>query len=73
MTIRFETETLKAMFASKIEASELPTAEKSKLKEHLDTLSKESLSEASKFLIQQGLESLPNAVSWLGTLLGRAG
>ena len=69
VTVRFHADTIKALVLDKIESSEITQEEKSKLKQHLESLSGEAWKEAGKYLIGQGLHHLPDAIGWLYKLI----
>lgn len=70
VTIRLEADTLKALINARIDQSDLPVAEKSRLKKHLGSLSEAALKEATKELAKRGLDHLPDAIQWLQRLAG---
>lgn len=72
VTVRFHADTVKALLLDKIETSDIPKEEKSRLKKHLATLSGEAWKEAGKYLMQQGLHHLPDAVGWLYKMISHA-
>jgi hypothetical protein len=69
VTIKLHADTIKELLADKIDASDLPPADKSLMKKHLETLSAEAIKTVAKYLVQQGLDHLPDAARWLQTLL----
>ena len=69
ITIRLHADTIKSLLLDKVEASNISKEEKSKLRKHLDSLSGEAWKEAGKYLAQQGLHHLPDAVGWLYKLI----
>jgi len=54
----------------KIEASQLPAEEKSRLKAALQTLGHEAWSEVARRLATEALDHWPQAIAWLQTLRG---
>ena len=72
VTVRFHADTVRALLLDKIDTSDLPVEEKSRLKVHLASLSGEAWKEAGKYLMQQGLHRLPNAIEWLYKTLSHA-
>lgn len=70
LTIRFEPATLAALMQAKVDASNLPAEEKSRIKAALKSLSQEAWSEATKRLVSAALDHWPQALDWLQTLRG---
>jgi len=71
VTVRLEADTVRQLMEMKIEQSDLPAHEKSRLKEALRAASGEGLKELTRRLVQAGIEHGPNAIQWLSTLTGR--
>lgn len=69
VTVRLHADTMRDLLVAKIDGSDISPGEKDDLKHRLSRLSGEALKEASKFLIQQGIQQLPDAVQWLEKLL----
>ncbi|TCZ80373.1 hypothetical protein [Lysobacter sp. N42] len=72
VTVKLHTDTLKDLLRFRIEASSLPTEQKSWLRKKVDTLTDESLKAVAKSLVQQGLDNVPDLYRWLQTVLGAA-
>lgn len=70
VTVRLEAKTLEALLAARIDASDLPAPEKSRLKATLGSLSREALHEATRRLVSEGLDRWPEALAWLQKLPG---
>lgn len=70
VTIRIEAETLRNLLSARVDESDLPAAEKSRIKAHLAALSEAALKSATAELTKLGLAHLPNAIQWLRTLAG---
>jgi hypothetical protein len=69
VTVRIHTESIQQLLAAKIDASDAPEAEKSRIKGQIKKLPNAVLSEVTKQLVSRGVESLPNAFEWLQTQL----
>lgn len=69
ITVRFETETLKALLCNKVDTSDATEEEKSKIKHALRSLGDQGLKELTSELVKLGIQSAPGLVSWLGTAL----
>ena len=70
VTVRLHADTIKSLIEAKIEASSIPTEEKSRLRKALAHLSESRLQAATTDLVKIGLDHLPDAVHWLGSLAG---
>lgn len=70
VTVKLHADTIRDLLLAKVEESTLSSAEKSTIGKRLTALSGEALNEVARQLVQQGLQSLPNAVEWLRTLPG---
>ncbi|MBB1161481.1 hypothetical protein [Aquariibacter albus] len=70
VTMRLDSDTLRALLAERVDATDLPAAEKSRIKAALLGLGKEAWSEAARRLVCEGLDRWPEALSWLQTLRG---
>lgn len=70
VTVRFDAGALEALLASRIDASDLPSPEKSRIKAALQSLGREAWSEAAKRLVTEALDRWPQALAWLQTLRG---
>lgn len=70
VTVRLEAETLKALIAAKIDASDLPKEEKSKLKAWLQDLKEDGLKEVTKRLLDAALDQGPALLQLAQTALG---
>lgn len=70
VTVRLEAETVRQLMAGKIEQSDLPTHEKSRLLATLQSLPGEALKELTKRLVGAGIEHAPNVLKLLDTLTG---
>ena len=70
ITVRLPADTIRTLIEAKIEASSIPTEEKSRLRKALANLSEASLKAATTDLVKSGLDHLPDAVHWLRSLAG---
>lgn len=70
LTVRFAPSALAELAQARIEASDLPAEEKSRLKRALHSLGQEAWSEATKRLVGAALDHWPTALAWLRTLPG---
>lgn len=68
VTVRFEAETLKALLAARVDASDLPPEQKSKLKAKLQALGEDALKEVTKRLLSAALDHVPTAFQMLQSL-----
>ncbi len=70
VTVRFEPGALQALLTTRIDASDLPASEKSRIKAALQSLSREAWTQTAKRLVSEGLDRWPQALEWLQTLRG---
>lgn len=70
VTVRLHADTLRELLVARVEASELPPAEKKSITDHLRQLPEVTLKEATTTLVKAGLDRLPDAVEWLRRLGG---
>jgi hypothetical protein len=71
VTVRLEADTLKQLIAARVEASDAPEAEKSRIRDWLKSAGSEALSQATQRLVEAALDSAgPAAIRLLGTLAG---
>ena len=70
ITVRLHAETIRTLIDAKIEASSIPTEEKSRLRRALASLSEASLRAATTDLVKSGLDHLPDAVHWFRSVAG---
>lgn len=68
VTVKLHADSIRELIASKVESASIPPAEKSKLKQHLATLSAEAMKTLAKSLVEKGLQNVPDVVHWLQTL-----
>ena len=69
VTVRLEAETLKALLTAKVDASDLPAEEKSRIKTLLQKASEEGLKKAATLLVEQAVKYAPDALRLLQTAL----
>ena len=69
VTIRLHDETIRDLIAARIQASDLPPAEKTGLLDQLRELRGESIKHLTMKLIDAGLDKAPGAFQWLSSLL----
>lgn len=69
VTVKLHGDTIRELLASKIEALDLPAAEKKSLRSQLATLPATALQGATLYLVQAGLSHLPDAAAWLQSLV----
>jgi hypothetical protein len=67
--VRLEAETLKALLAAKVDASDLPAEEKSHIKTLLQKAGEEGLKKAATLLVEQAVKYAPDALRLLQTAL----
>lgn len=70
VTVKLDATTLRALIEEKVEASELPPQEKSRLITWLKSAGSEALKEATQRLVQAALDQAPDALRLLQTLPG---
>ncbi|MEQ1107191.1 hypothetical protein [Acinetobacter seifertii] len=70
VTVKFETNTLKALLENKINQSDLSTESKNSMIDSLRELPAESLKHLTMKLLDEGIENLPSAILLIGTYLG---
>lgn len=70
VTVKFETDTLKALLTNQINQSDLAPENKSSMITALEDLPAESIKHLTMKLLDEGLENLPNALVLIGTYLG---
>ena len=68
VTVKLHADTIRDMIQAKIEASAMPTEEKSKLRKALGSLSEAGLRAAATDLVKSGLDHLPDVAHWLRSL-----
>lgn len=68
VTVKLHADSIRELIASKVDSAQIPPAEKSKLKQHLATLSAEAMKTLAKSLVEKGLQNVPDVVHWLQTL-----
>ena len=59
VTVRFDTDTLKAIIGNHVDASSIPPEEKSKIRKWLEIAGTEGLKEATKRLVAAGIDYSP--------------
>lgn len=69
VTVRLEAETLKALLAAKVESSDLPAEEKSRVKALLQKAGEEGLKKAATLLVEQAMKHAPEAFRLLQSAL----
>jgi hypothetical protein len=69
VTVKLHADTIRDLMLAKVEAAPLPPAEKSALKKAISTLSGEALKEIAKKLVAAGMDSAPDAITFLKDLL----
>lgn len=70
VTVKFETETLKAIIANKINQSDLSQEQKQSMNLALEELPAESVKHLTTKLLDKGVDNLPGAMTLIGTWLG---
>ncbi|MDN5625390.1 MAG: hypothetical protein L0G96_19815, partial [Acinetobacter sp.] len=70
VTVRFETETLRAILATKINQSDLTPENKKSMIDALEELPAESIKHLTTKLLDECVDNLPAAVVLIGTWLG---
>lgn len=70
VTVKFETETLKAILENKINQSNLDPDYKQSMLDGIQELPAESIKHLTMKLLDEGLENLPGALVLIGTYLG---
>ncbi|MEN8406080.1 hypothetical protein [Acinetobacter seifertii] len=70
VTVKFETNTLKALLENKINQSDLSPESKNSMIDSLRELPAESLKHLTMKLLDEGIENLPSAILLIGTYLG---
>lgn len=70
VTVRLAADTLQALVEARLQASNLPPEEKTRISSLLRSLGTEALTEATKRMVNEGLDRWPQALEWLGTLRG---
>lgn len=70
LTVRLDAETIRALIEEKVEASDLPAAEKIKLMDWLKIAGTEGLQEATRRLVGAALDHAPDAIRLLQMLPG---
>ncbi|ENX41531.1 hypothetical protein [Acinetobacter sp. NIPH 2100] len=70
VTIKFETDTLKAILENRINQSDLPQEQKRAMNLALDELPAEGIKHLTTKLLDEGLENLPSALILISTYLG---
>lgn len=70
VTVRLDAETIRALIEDKIEETDMPAEEKSRLTKWLSTAGSEALKEATKRLVGAALDHAPDALRLLQTLPG---
>ncbi|ANV84199.1 hypothetical protein AWQ21_07290 [Picosynechococcus sp. PCC 7003] len=69
ITIKLHNETIQNLLMSKVIDSDLPEEDKNRLSRQIKTISEEGLKTVTRSLIQQGLNHIPDVVSWLEKFL----
>lgn len=67
--VKLHADTIRDLMLAKVEASALPTEEKSKFKKAISTLSTEAIKEATKRLVTAGMDNAPDAIAFLRSVL----
>ncbi|MFT0140751.1 hypothetical protein ACEK07_46000 [Alcanivoracaceae bacterium MT1] len=70
VTVRLEADTVRQLMESRIQDSDLPKHEKSRLLETLRSLPGEALKELTRRLVGAGIQHGPDALKWLDILTG---
>jgi hypothetical protein len=70
VTVRLDAETIRALIEDKIDETDMPPEEKSRLTKWLSTAGTEALKEATKRLVGAALDHAPDALRLLQTLPG---
>lgn len=73
ITVRLDAETIRDLIDDKVEASDLSAEDKSRLKGWLSTAGTEGLKEATKRLVNAGLDHAPQAIPLLLQLATKMG
>lgn len=69
VTIKLHADSIRDLMLAKVEASALPSEEKSRFKKAISTLSAEAMKEVAKKLVTAGMDNAPDAVAFLRTIL----
>jgi hypothetical protein len=70
VTVKLHADTLRDLIESRIARADMPEAEKKRITDHLRALPAEALKTVTTRLVEAGLDTLPNAIPLLKTLLG---
>ena len=70
VTVRLHADTLRTMMIAQVEKSSASPEEKRTLRERLATLPETALQAATTQLVGVGLTHMPDAIQWLGKLVG---
>lgn len=70
VTVRLDADTIRAMIEDKLDATDMPAEDKSRLTRWLSTAGSEALKEATKRLVGAALDHAPDALRLLQTLPG---
>lgn len=70
VTVKFETDTLKAILANHINHSDLPIDQKKSMLDTLEELPADAIKHLTTKLLDKGLENLPSAILLISTYLG---
>ena len=73
VVVKFHSDTIRLLLINKLDSCDIPEAEKSTIRNHLERLSGGAMEEAGRYLMNQGIQNLPNAIDWLGKLSGYTG
>lgn len=69
VTVKLHEDTIKALFAERIDASDIPQEQKSALKKRLETMGSEALKVATQEAIKAGLSKMPDVIRWIQGVL----
>lgn len=72
VTVKFETDTLKAILSNQIHKSDLPDEDKTSMTKALEDLPAESIKHLTMKLLDEGIEHLPNALLLISSYLSMA-
>jgi hypothetical protein len=65
VTVKLHSDTIKEVIQSKIENSQLPPEKKSRIKFLISTLSGEALKTVTQSLVKDGINSIPDLLTWV--------
>ena len=69
LTVKLHADTLRELIVARVNASDLPPADKKKIIDHLRGLPAEALKQVTERLVGSALDRMPDAIPWLQTAL----